>query len=105
MKTFSLFISLFLALGSVAQKSDGKIVLNKGQKFKVTTTSSQEADMGMGMEMKNFTTSTNDFVVLNADDKNYTMTSTLTGLKLSMDFMGQQNNYDSDKKEDSASEI
>ncbi len=105
MKTISLFISLLLVLNSFGQKNDPKIVLNKGQKFKVSTTAAQEADMGMGMEMKNFTSSTNNLVVIDADDKGYTITNTLTGLKLSMDFMGQQNNYDSDKKEDSASEI
>lgn len=105
MKTVSFLISLLLVLNSFGQKNDSRIVLNKGQKFKVSTTSSQEADMGMGMEMKNFTSSTNTLTVIDADEKSYTLTNTLTGVKLSMELMGQQTTYDSDKKEDSASEI
>lgn len=66
---------------------------------------SQEADMGMGMEMKNFTTSQTNYIVLGVTDKNYSVSSTLTGMKVSMDFMGQQTTYDSDLKSDSASEI
>ncbi len=90
---------------SFSQQKDAGIRLNPGQKFSVQTTISQEADMGMGMEMKNFTNSQNKFIVIGADDKSYTISNTLTGLKVNMEFMGQQSNYDSDLKEDSASEI
>lgn len=59
----------------------------------------------MGMEMKNNSTSNTQFHVIHSDNTNYSISSTLTGLKLSMEFMGQQSSYNSDLKEDSASEI
>ena len=105
MKSFLLLILMGLALNSSGQKNNAQIILTKGQKFSVHTTISQEADMGMGMGMKNNTSSQNKFYIIDADDKNYTASNTLTGLKVSIDFMGQQTNYDSDLKEDSASEI
>ena len=105
MKSFLLLILMGLALNSSGQKNNAQIILTKGQKFSVHTTISQEADMGMGMGMKNNTSSQNKFYIIDADDKNYTSSNTLTGLKVSIDFMGQQTNYDSDLKEDSSSEI
>ena len=105
MRTVLVILYIGLALNSFGQKSNNQVVLIKGQKFSVKTTSTQEADMGMGMEMKNHTSSENKFYVINANDKSYTISSTLTGIKISMDMMGQQANYDSDLKEDSASEI
>ena len=105
MKLILLFISFLTAatFNIYAQKNEPKIVLTKGQKIIVKTTSNQDADMGMGMEMKNFTTAQTDLFVMDVSDVNYTLTSTLKGLKLTMDMMGQTSSYDSDKKEDSAS--
>lgn len=100
-----LLASIACTFSSLAQKNDGKVVLTKGQKIIIKTSSTQDADMGMGMEMKNFSSSQNNLVVLDADDTSYSITNTLTGLKISMDMMGQTTSYDSDKKEDSASEI
>jgi hypothetical protein len=105
MKPALFIMSLFIGLNSYSQKNDASVVLSVGQKFSVHTTVSQEADMGMGMQMKNNSTSQNNFYVIGADGKSYTISNTLTGIVISMDFMGQQTNYDSDKKEDSASEI
>ncbi|MEO6488605.1 MAG: DUF6263 family protein [Ferruginibacter sp.] len=101
-----LFVAMMvLTLNSFSQKGSGKIILVKGQKFIVKDTITQETDMGMGMSMKNNTTSKYKFAILDVNDKNYIATKTLTDLKMAMDMMGQQVNYDSDKKEDSASEI
>ena len=105
MKTVLLLLSVAFSLNTAAQKNESKVVLVKGQKIVVKTTASQEADMGMGMEMKNFTSSQNNILVLDVADSNYILSSTLTGMKISMDMMGQNTTYDSDKKEDSASEI
>ncbi len=105
MKPFFLFISLILGSHAFSQKSKSLIVLTKGQNFIVKTTATLEVDMGMGMEMKNNTSSQTNFTVIDSDDNNYIISSTLTGLKLSMDFMGQQTNYDSDLKADKDSEI
>lgn len=106
MKTVLFLLGITLTLNTIAQKNESKVVLAKGQKIVVKMTSTQNADMGMGMEMKSSSSSQNNIIVVNATDpSNYTLTNTLTGIKLSMDFMGQSTNYDSDKKEDSASEI
>lgn len=105
MRSFLLFVLMTISLNAFCQKNDRQVILNKGQKFTVKTMMSQEADMGMGMEMKNFTTSQTNFIVLDIADNNYSISSTLTGMKVSMDFMGQQTTYDSDLKSDSASEI
>lgn len=102
MRALLLPIFFMLAFSSFAQKG---ITLSKGQQFVVKTTSTQEADMGMGMEMKNNSSSQNSFIVLDADNNNYSISSTLTGLKMAIDFMGQSTTYDSDLKSDTASEI
>ena len=105
MKVYFLLLMMTLAINSFGQKNNFQVVLTKGQKFTVRTTSSQEADMGMGMEMKNNTSSQNNFLVIDVADKNYNVSNTLISLKVAMDAMGQQTTYDSDLKADSASEI
>lgn len=96
---------LSITITGTSQKTEPRVFLNKGQKLLVKTTSSQDADMGMGMEMKNASSSSYNLVVLDAGKDNYTVTNTLTGLKISVDFMGQSTSYDSDKKEDADSEL
>ena len=105
MKAFLLIAFFAVSISGYAQKYEPRVVLNKGQKIVVKTSSNQEADMGMGMEMKNISSSEYNLVVLDANKETYTLSNTLTGLKLSMDFMGQSNSYDSDKKEDADSEM
>ncbi len=53
MKLVFLIMSMSFSLISFSQKSDTRVILAKGQKFTVHITSTQNADMGMGMEMKN----------------------------------------------------
>jgi hypothetical protein len=68
-------------------------------------TSSIDADLGMGMQMKNESSATNILHVIGSGDKNYTLSSTLIKLVISMDMMGEQKNYDSEKEADKDSEI
>ncbi len=105
MKSLLLFLSLISALLSSGQTKDASILLSKGQKFIVRNSSTQDVDMGMGMEMKNFTSTQNNIYVIDVTDKKYTVSNTLTGVKVSMDAMGQQTDYDSDLKKDSDSEM
>lgn len=92
---------------SLAQ-STGNISLNKGQKFSVETTSNglitQEA-MGQTTEIKFDINSTNLIEVKNTRDTSYTLSNTITKMKTNMSFMGQEMNYDSEKKEDQDSEM
>ncbi|MBC7536500.1 MAG: hypothetical protein H7258_12485 [Ferruginibacter sp.] len=81
------------------------ILLSNGQKVTVTTTGSSDSDMGMGMQMKNTTSAVNLFKVIATDDSSYVITNTLTKMKMSMNMMGQETNYDSEKPGDKDSEI
>lgn len=81
------------------------IVLNNGQKITVTTTSNTDSDMGMGMQMKNISTATNLLQVIATNDTSYAISNTLTKMSISMDMMGQQTNYDSEKDADKDSDI
>jgi hypothetical protein len=102
MKRFLLSGVLFLSLASNAQK----INLSKGKQIVITATANQEMSMAsMGMEMKNNNSSTAVVEVKDADKDNYNTTYKLTRISLSMDAMGQQNSYDSEKPEDKDSEI
>jgi hypothetical protein len=102
MKRFLLSGALFLSLAANAQK----INLAKGKQIVITATANQEMTMAsMGMEMKNNNSSTAILEVKDADKDNYNTTYKLTKISLSMDAMGQQNSYDSEKPEDKNSEI
>lgn len=79
--------------------------LKKDQVITVTSVTSMDADMGMGMQMKNNSNSVNKLVVIGEDDKNFLLTNTLTSIRLTLDAMGQQTDYDSDKAEDRNSEM
>ncbi len=104
MKKIFTFIILVSSLPSFAQK-EGSVVLNKGQKFTITSSVSSDIDMGMGMPIKNSSTSASQVVVLFDDDKKYTISNTVTKMTVTSDVMGQQTNYDSDKQEDKDSEL
>ena len=82
-----------------------KIKLNNGQKIVVENIITIEASLGMGMELTSNSTSVNALEVKNSTDNNYTISNTLTKLKVNMNMMGQPTNYDSEKKEDNNAEI
>jgi len=104
MKSLFFFLSIVAALPVFAQLPVS-IKLKKDQLITVVSSSSMDADMGMGMQMKNNTSATNQLVVLSEDDKQYLLTNTLTKISMNMDAMGQQSGYDSEKPEDKNSEM
>jgi hypothetical protein len=104
MKKILVIILAISYLQGFAQKKTG-ILLNKGQKITVVSTSTSDTDMGMGMQMKNVSSATNILNVIADEDKNYRISNTPVKLNLSMDMMGQQTSYDSEKSEDKDSEI
>jgi len=57
------------------------------------------------MELTSNSTSANTLEVKNSTAKNYTISNTLTKLKVNMNMMGQPTNYDSEKKEDNNSDM
>ena len=108
MKKGLLIIGILLSVVSFAQKSPSvtkNIALSKGQQIIITTTAIQNAEMSMGMSMKSSSTTVNKLIVLEAGDKEYKISSTLTKMLFSADMMGQQKDFDSDKKEDRDSEM
>lgn len=82
-----------------------KISLSIGQKIIVENTISMESSMSPGMDINNSTTSENLLEVKNNTDNNYTLSNSLTKIKVNMSMMGQATTYDSEKKEDQDSEI
>ena len=108
MKKGLVIIGIFLCAAGFAQKKQAvakNIILAKGQEITITTTATQNAEMAMGMGMKSSAATTTKLNVLEAADKNYKITATLTKMVFSANMLGQQKNFDSDKKEDREGEF
>ena len=102
MKKYLLLGVLMISLAAGAQQ----INLNKVQQITITSTANQDIDMmSMGMQMKNNTSSTGILEIKNGDNKNYNGIYKLSKISISMDAMGQQSSYDSEKPSDKESEI
>jgi hypothetical protein len=83
---------------SATTSAPGKIKLVNGQKIMVETKLIIEAGLGMGMELNSTSTNQNLLEVKNSTAGNYTISNTLTKMKLDMNMMGQPTSYDSEKK-------
>ena len=85
------------------EESKPAVNLIKGQKYvvesKVTTSSASEMQ-GQSMETSADVTSVYNIEVNDIKDNNYNMTNKLGAIKMNMTTMGQNINFDSDKKED-----
>lgn len=102
MKQIILPVLLLMSFGVTAQK----INLAKGKQILINATARQEMEMaGMGMQMSNNSSSSAVVEVKGVDNNNYSTTYKLVKMKISMDVMGQQNSYDSEKPEDKTTEI
>ena len=102
-----LFIMLTAAT-SFAQTGTNKIVLSKGQKLSSTTTTNGTTSMemmGQTMETVTESTQTSTVEVKDVTATGYLLTNTMNKLKLKSKMMGQEMNFDSDKKEDANSEM
>lgn len=102
-----ILVSILLYAQPQANKSSStnKISISIGQKIIVENTISMESSMSPGMDITNSTTSENLLEVKNNTDNNYTLSNSLTKIKVNMSMMGQASTYDSEKKEDQDSEI
>ncbi|HMI79250.1 MAG TPA: hypothetical protein VK484_10665, partial [Ferruginibacter sp.] len=74
-------------------KPSDKIVLATGQKITVQSNISLEASLSPGMDLTSTSATENALEVKNRSDKNYTISSTTTKLKVDMNMMGQATNY------------
>ena len=96
-RIYTVFIGLLIT--GIAFSQPLKIKLANGQKIVVESTTEIEASLTMGMELKSNSITINTLGVKNSTDKNYTISNTLTKLKVNMNMMGQANDYDSENKE------
>ena len=101
------FLTVTLSLITYLSFAQGpkNIVLTKGQEIEISTTSNSQIEMSMGMTMSNNTATTSKLVVVDEDQENYKLTNTLIKMKTSVEGMGQNFEYDSDKPEDKDSEV
>ena len=104
MKKISTFALLLIGSLSFAQ-APKKIQLASGQKIEIVMSNNSVTDLGMGMQMTNNSTVTNKMVVTAEDDNNFELSSTITRMQMTMEGMGQNMTFDSDKKEDMESEM
>lgn len=109
MKKTILIISAVFTISAVSfAQSNGKLNLSPGQKYlvenKITTSSSSEM-MGQTMESKADVSSNYKIEVKDVKGDNINFVNTITGMKMSVNAMGQDMNFDSDKKEDMDGEI
>lgn len=85
-----------------------KVKLEAGQQLKVSSISSNHVSQQlMGQDIQiNISTDISDSVYVTGKQKDgFTLSKTTTRMKMDMDAMGQQKNFDSDKKEDREGEI
>jgi hypothetical protein len=103
MKPFFFAVLFFSAVTVKAQSYKPVLKIAAGEKFTITTSTkgivSQEA-MGQTIEIPLENTLINLLEVKTAADNSYELTSTTSRIAYSMNMMGQDMNYDSDKPED-----
>ena len=108
-KTSLLFLSVvcLTVLQAGAQKTTGKLSLEKSQKLQLEnilkTVTSMEM-MGQSMEMTADVNMLHDIEVKGKNDTSFFVNSTLTKMKSNASVMGQTMSFDSEKKEDLESE-
>lgn len=109
MKKISFFIAACLIVHTaIFAQNNGTLKISKGQKYivenKLTTNSTSEMQ-GQSMETNAAVTSVYNIEVNDLTNNNYNMTNKISSIKLNMTAMGQNVNFDSDKKEDMDGEM
>ncbi len=104
MKKVKLFVIATICISTISfAQSNNSIHLKKGQKYavenKISTKNSTEAQ-GQTMETNIEATTTFNIEVNDIVSNNYNLINTVDGVKMAMTMMGQEMNFDSDKKED-----
>jgi len=104
-----LFIPLCLAtIIAGAQTLNRKVVLTKGQQLERVAAMKMNFGMemmGQTVDMKMDNTTTSLVEVKNASAQSFDLTSTVKRVVMNMNSMGQDMNYDSDKKDQEANEM
>ena len=104
LKTINLFATAAILTCSVLfAQTNNKLDLKKGQKYLVENNSSTYSTtevQGQPMEVTIKATTTYQIEVTDNKDNLYNLTNTIKNVKMELTQMGQQVNFDSDKKED-----
>ena len=103
MKRITLILFAFIFISTSFAQNAGNINLTKGQKFsvdnKIIAVTTQTL-MGQSMESNAELTTKYSIEVKDIKDNNYNLSNTFTKMKAKMSAMGNDVNFDSDKKED-----
>ena len=100
-------LAMVVSTASMGQ-SKGSITLSKGQKYTVETTitTTSSSDMqGQKMETNSDVSTTFTIEVLGFKEDHYNLSNTMSAIKINISAMGQNINFDSDKKEDLEGDI
>ena len=107
MKRITFILFAFIFISTAFAQNAGNINLTKGQKFsvdnKIIAVTTQTL-MGQSMESNAELTTKYSIEVKDIKDNNYNLSNTFTKMKAKMSAMGNDVNFDSDKKEDMAGE-
>lgn len=107
MKKFTFILFSIAFISTASSQTTGNINLSKGQKFsvdnKITAVTTQSL-MGQSMESNAEITTKYSIEVKDIKDNNYNLTNTFTKMKAKVSAMGNDMNFDSDRKEDMAGE-
>ncbi len=90
---------------STLNSTPGKLKLEAGQKIIAESSTTIQGDFGMGMEMNSSSVQFNTLQVISSINDNYSITNTLTKMKVDFSMMGQNNSYDSEDKNKSNDEL
>jgi len=102
MKRSLLLGTLLISANLFAQE----LPLQKGQKVEIVVTTNQDMDMSsMGMQMQNKTVTQTKVEIKDFIKDSIVSAVTVTRMQISLDMMGQQISFDSDKPEDKDSEM
>lgn len=109
MKKIQLFFTAAVCLSTTAiAQSNASLNLQKGQKYqvenKIETSSSTDVN-GQSMESKANVTTVYNIEVKDKGANNYNLTNSISHILMNMEMMGQQIDFDSDKKEDIDSQM
>jgi len=107
MKRITLILFAFIFISTAFAQNAGNINLTKGQKFSVDNkiiAITTQTLMGQSMESNAELTTKYSIEVKDIKDNNYNLSNTFTKMKAKMSAMGNDVNFDSDKKEDMAGE-
>jgi Family of unknown function (DUF6263) len=97
--TKRILLPLGILLVTIAVSNAQKISVTKGQKLETLTTTKMTMEV-MGQNIDNESNTTSEIEVKDANEKGYLFANTLKRMLIKGSAMGQDINFDSDKKED-----